>query len=221
MKNLRKKTSDKKHDIVGIGSPLLDVVINIEEEMLKKLKFKKGSMHLISEKESEKILKQLGHLEQVLALGGSASNTISGANLLGSRTAFLGVVGSDKFGKEYEKKMKKEGTLSQLAFHESDKTGHVIILVTPDGERTMLAHLGASQNFSKKHIKEEEIKASKILHVEAYQLGNPILCKTVLHAFEIAKKSETLVSLDLSDAGLIKRNKKLFKKVVKQHINIA
>lgn len=222
-KNTAKKITKRKKqlDILGIGNPLLDVVINIEEEMLKKLKIKKGSMNLICEKESQKILKQLAHLEQSLALGGSASNTISGANLLGSRTAFLGVVGKDDFGKTYHEKMEKEGTNSQLAYHNSDKTGHVLILITPDGERTMLAHLGASLGFSKVHIKEEEIAKSKILHIEAYQLESPNLRKAVLHAIRIAKQNKTLVSIDLSDVGLIRRNKKLFKKIVKEHIDIV
>jgi len=222
MKTSSKKTGgNKAYDIIGIGSPLLDVVINIEEEMLAKLKFKKGSMNLISEKESWKILKKLAHLDQMLALGGSASNTISGANLLGNLTAFLGVVGKDDFGKTYHEKMEKEGTVSCLAYHDDDKTGHVLILITPDGERTMLTHLGASLAFSKMHIKEEEIANSKILHLEAYQLESPDLRKTVMHAIKVAKKNKTLVSIDLSDVGLIQRNKKLFKKIVKEHIDIV
>jgi sugar/nucleoside kinase (ribokinase family) len=217
-----KKISEKKqYDIIGIGSPLLDVVINIEEEMLAKLKFKKGSMNLISEKESQKILKQFSHLKQAFALGGSASNTISGANLLGSRTAFLGVVGKDNFGKTYHEKMEKEGTLCQLSYHDKDSTGHVIILITPDGERTMLTHLGASLNLSKEHLKKAEIMGSKILHLEAYQLEDLNLRKTVLHAVKLAKSGKVLISLDLADVGLIRRNKKLFKKIVKEHIDIV
>jgi sugar/nucleoside kinase (ribokinase family) len=221
MKNLSKKAEQKKWDIVGMGNPLLDVVINIEEEMLAELKIKKGSMKLISQSESRKILKKLAHLEQILALGGSASNTISGANLLGSRTAFLGVVGKDEYGKAYESKMEKEGTVSHLSQHAKDKTGHVIILITPDGERTMLAHLGAAINFSKAHLKKAEIAASKILHIEAYQLEDKNLRQTVLHAIKIAKSGQVLVSLDLADTGLIERNKKLFKNIVKKHVDVV
>ncbi len=221
MPKLKKNSSKKQWDIMGIGSPLLDVVINIEEEMLKKLKIKKGSMTLISKEESQKILKKFSHLTQTLALGGSASNTILGASLLGSRTAFWGVVGKDEFGKTYHAEMEKEGTTARLAWHTKDQTGHVLILITPDGERTMLSHLGASLNFTKSHLNEAEIAKSKILHIEAYQLARQALRKTVLHAVEIASENGALISLDLSSAVLINQNKKLFRKIVREHIDIV
>lgn len=217
-----KKVSKKKHwDILGIGSPLFDVVINISEEMLVKLNFKKGSMTLISKEESENIFRQFKNEELELTPGGSVSNTVSGANLLGSRVSFLGLVGQDKLGKKYQEKIKAEGVTSHLCFHADEITGHAIVFVTPDGERTIATHLGASVHFDKNHILEKEIVRAKILHIEAYQLENTLSRQAVLHAVEIAKKNSVLVSLDLSDTQLIRRNKKLFASIVKEHIDIV
>jgi adenosylhomocysteinase len=217
----KKLAKNRRWDILGIGSPLLDIVININEEMLKSLALKKGSMNLITKKEGQAILKKFDHKKQRLALGGSASNTLLGASLLGSSVSFLGMTGKDAHGKMYKEKIEKEGVFTHLSEHASDATGHVIILITPDGERTMLPHLGAALNFAKEHIREDEIKNSKILHIEAYQLENEASRHAVLHAVKIAKNNQTLVSLDLSDTGLIKRNKDLFKYFVKEHIDIV
>ncbi|HRY82687.1 MAG TPA: adenosine kinase [Candidatus Moranbacteria bacterium] len=219
---IRKKIiKNKQWDILGIGSPLLDIVINVSNDMLRKLNFKKGSMNLISKKESKNILKLFRNIKYELTPGGSVSNTISGANILGSRVSFLGIVGKDAYGKKYHAKIKKEGIDSHLHYHEKDATGHVIVLVTPDGERTMATHLGASLNFTKEHIKKDLIINSRILHIEAYQLENSITRQAVLHAIQIAKKNSVLISLDLSDTELIQRNKKLFKNIIKEHIDIV
>lgn len=206
---------------MGIGSPLLDVVVNINEKVLRELELKKGSMNLISKEESQKILKKLSHIKCELSPGGSAANTLFGVNVLGNRTSFLGVVGKDEYGKIYGDEIEKEGIFSYLLSHDNDSTGHSIILITPDGERTMATHLGAALNFRKKHIKEKMIRDSKILHIEAYQLEGKHTYHAVLQAIKFAKSHKTLVSLDLSDVGLIQRNKKLFRSIVREHIDIV
>jgi sugar/nucleoside kinase (ribokinase family) len=221
MKNNKKTVKNRRWDILGIGSPLLDIVININDKMLQKLNIKKGSMNLISEKESRNILKKLGKIKLGLVPGGSASNTLAGLSALGNQASFLGVVGKDGYGKMYQKKIEKEGIVSHLACHDSGMTGNVIVLITPDGERTMVTHLGAALSFEKKHIKEDEIKNCKILHIEAYQLESPNNRRALLHAIKIAKKNKALISMDLSDAGLIRRNKKIFKDVVKKYIDVV
>ncbi|MEI7621519.1 MAG: adenosine kinase [Candidatus Moraniibacteriota bacterium] len=211
-----------KHlDIVGLGNPLLDVVIQIEETMLEKLQVKKGSMNLIDERESQRILEQIGEFEKQLTAGGSTSNIMVGASILGSRTTFLGMVGRDEYGRIYQAKIEKKGVLSKLAKHEKNVTGHCLILITPDGERTMLTHLGAASNFEVGHLGEAEIRGSKILHIEAYQLEDLNLRPAVLKAIEVAKEAEVLVSLDLSDSGLIMRNREFLQALVKQHIDIV
>ncbi|HBG19028.1 MAG TPA: adenosylhomocysteinase, partial [Desulfobulbaceae bacterium] len=221
MKKNKQIAKNRKWDILGIGHPLFDIGISISEEVLRELNFKKGSMSLITNEESRNILKKLSEIDWELTPGGSACNTLSGAKLLGSRVVFLGVVGKDKYGNKYHQKIEEEGIVSHLSYHDEHSTGHSIILSTPDGERTMLTHLGASVKFAKEHIREDEIRNSKILHVEAYQLENPETRHVILHAIKIAKENSTLVSLDLSDSELIKRNKIFFQNIVKEHIDVV
>lgn len=207
-------------DVIGIGSPLLDIIINISDEQLVELGFPKGSMNLISKDDSLRILSLLENLEKEYSPGGSSANTLSGVNILGNRAAFVGVIGQDEHGALYKSQTEGEGVISRLQLDEEKSTGHAFILITPDGERTMAAHLGAAIAMKNKYLNEQEVAAAKIMHVEAYQLEDEALYKILHEAFQIAKKNNTLVSLDLSDTHLIRRNKELFKEVVKEHVDI-
>lgn len=209
------------YDILGIGNPLLDIVINVTDEQLQALNLAKGSMTLISREESQAILAVLNGMGKEYSPGGSSANTMSGVNALGNKAAILGVIGSDEHGRLYSGYTENEGMISRLVQHESQATGHALILITPDGERTMGAHLGAAVTLETQHLSEEEISQAKILHIEAYQLEDPVIYQVLLKAFAVAKNNNTKISLDLSDASLIARNRSLFEKVIKEHIDIV
>lgn len=211
---------EQGYDILAIGSPLLDIIIYIDDAHLEKLNFRKGSMNLISDAESRSILAELGDRNKEFMPGGSAANTLSGVNTLGNVSAFLGVIGDDEHGRLYRDKTEQEGVVSHLVAHDTHSTGHSLILITPDGERTMLTHLGAALAFDRLHIDRQQIANAKILHIEAYQLENPDILPVLREAIAIAKAGGAKISLDLSDAGLISRNKELFKEVVREHIDI-
>lgn len=211
---------NKNCEIVGIGSPLLDITLEVDEETLDKMDFKKGSMNLISKDQSLDIENEIRGLEKKISPGGSSANTISGVNALGTKAGFVGVVGDDEYGKEYQKQTEKEGVVSHLKNHEESLTGHAFTFITPDGERTFATHLGAASKICKEHISKELIQESQVLHIEAYQLEDPLICGAIFHAIAIAKDSGTKISLDLSDASLIERNKAMFKDVVVEHVDI-
>ncbi len=213
-------TNESGYDVLAIGSPLLDVTIYVDDAHLAKFNFRKGSMNLITKDESENILNELSDRQQEVAPGGSAANTLSGVNALGNHSAFAGVIGSDEHGELYRNKTEAEGVVSHLQTHSEEATGHSLILITPDGERTMLTHLGAAVTFDKLGVDREKIINSKILHIEAYQLESSEIIKVIYEAIAIAREGGVKISLDLSDAGLITRNKELFKQVVKEHIDI-
>ena len=217
-KKLRK---DAKWDVLGIGSPLFDIVLSVSESELAETGIPKGSMRLITEEESREMLRRFEQKALTFVPGGSVSNTISGVARLGGRAALMGVLGKDEYGKQYKEQTEREGADAHFAHHKKRMTGHVIVLVTPDGERTMATHLGAAGVLEKEHIKEQAIAESAIVHIEGYQLGNPDARETVFSAIAIAKKSGTIVSLDLSDAGLVVRNKKVFAETIRNSIDIV
>jgi len=211
----------KEHDVIGIGSPLLDITFEVTESFLEENNLKKGQMHLITEEESTELLKKLENHPAKISPGGSSANTLAGISYLGGKSIFLGKIGNDSHGKTYEKKTREEGVVSMLSKHPEKITGHAITFITPDFERTFATHLGASLYFRKENISESKIKNSKILHIEGYQLGSDELQKAVYHAAKIAKENNLLISLDLSDAGLVKNNKSLFNSFIKEYVDIV
>lgn len=206
---------------MGIGNPLLDVIVEVDDDFFESLGYRKGSMNLITGEQSRNITDRLRKMESRFASGGSSANTIYGTRLLGNNVSFFGVVGKDNFGERYNDDFLKEGIDSQLSFHDDDMTGHSIIMVTPDKDRTMFTHLGAALNFSVSHVREDMIRNAKALHIEAYHLEDENLREANLHAMEIAKEASVPISLDLSDTGLIKRNKELFAEIVREYVDIV
>ncbi len=215
------KVNKNKCAVIGIGSPLLDIVIEIEDDALEKMNFEKGSMNLISKDQSLDIENETKAYKKQIIPGGSSANAISGVNVLGTRAGFMGMIGEDEYGREYKEKTQQEGVVLYLHNHSSDATGHAFTFITPDGERTFATHLGAASGLDKEHIDREEIENAKIFHIEAYQLEDPLVCRAIFHAIAIAKNSDTKISLDLSNRGLVARNKALFEDVIKEHIDIV
>lgn len=211
----------KTYDVVGIGNSLLDFTFNVEDSFLNELGLKKGEMLLIDKEKSREIFKKLIDNNSLVSPGGSCSNTIAGIGLLGGKVAFLGKLGKDENADIYEKQTSEFGVIANFSKHDNEVTGHAITFITPDKERTFATHLGASIHFSKDDILEDMIKEAKILHLEGYTLEVPLFKSATLHAIDIAKKNNVLLSIDLSDSGIIKRNLEFLKQLVKEHIDIV
>ncbi|MEK6937873.1 MAG: adenosine kinase, partial [Nanoarchaeota archaeon] len=114
---------------------------------------------------------------------------------------------------------KKQGETSRIGTNQEKLNGHALTFITPDTQRTLSEHLGAALHLQKEEVLEEDIKESKVLHLEGYQLEGDTK-EVLLRAMELAKKHDTLVSLDLADPGVIRRNKEFLIKIVKEFVNI-
>ena len=89
-------------------------------------------------------------------LGGSAANTMAGVAALGGRAAFLGRVADDQLGRAFTHDIRSIGVAldpSPVAAapgagpDDEGVTGHCLVLVTSDAERTMATHLGVASDF--------------------------------------------------------------------------
>jgi len=212
---------NKKYDVVGIGSPLLDFIIEVSDKRLDETGLAKGTMQLIDTNESARLFEMLEDDEVSVSPGGSSANTVAGASVLGSRAAFIGKVGDDTHGRTYIEKTTESGVVSLLTPHDILATGHAITFITPDGERTFATHLGAALGFQKSDIADEDIASSMFLHLEGYQLAGADSLTALLYAIDVAKKSGTRISIDLSDAGVIRGNLELVKKLLTESIDIV
>jgi len=209
-----------KHDIFGIGSALIDLLIEIDDSELSELNLKKGQFHLIGEEESRRLLKKIEKYRIKIVPGGSSANTLYGAALLGSSVVFCGKVGKDTNGDIYERRMSERGVRPKLARSE-EVTGHAITFITPDSERTFATYLGAALHLEKTDIFLEDLRDSKILHIEGYQLEDKQLREVSMHAMQFAKEYNITISIDLGDSGIVVRNRTVVKQIIEEYADIV
>ena len=211
----------KQYDVIGLGNTLMDLLIEVDDDKLIELDLKKGEFHLIDTDKAKELLKKIEeeNLKIETVPGGSSANTVKAIGFLGGKAILVGKVGNDNHGEFYIQEISNHGVRPRINKH-SSMTGHTITFITPDAERTFSVHLGAAINLAKEDILEEDIEKSKILHLEGYQVEGPTR-EIILHAIELAKKHETLVSIDLADPGVIRRNKEFLKELVMEHADIV
>jgi len=212
--------TEKKYDIAGVGSALLDLTVEADDSLLEELNLRKGSMELIDPQRSKEILEKIKNLPMDYTPGGSSANTIAGAARCGASGVFIGTIGNDEHGSIYLTETQKSGVTPILPTLKS-ATGHAITFITPDSERTFETYLGAAAELSVDAIDEDAIASSKILHLEGFLFEPPGVKEAAFHAMDIAKKNNVTISVDLSDPALIERIHDTFDLILKDYVDIV
>src|SRR5690606_36367251 len=117
----------------GLGSPILDLLVEVEEEILNELELNKGEMVLTSAEKAQTIINSLTDHNIQISAGGSCANTIYGVGHLGGKSAFCGVIGNDENGKRYALSEMHE-TITLFLTKSVTQTGRGITLPTKDGQ---------------------------------------------------------------------------------------
>jgi sugar/nucleoside kinase (ribokinase family) len=210
---------ETRYDVVGIGNAIVDIIGRCDDGFLSKHDLAKGFMRLIDAGQADKLYGVMG--PAIERSGGSAANTIAGLASFGGRGAFIGRVADDQFGKVFWHDIHSAG----VAFQTDPATSGVptavcLILVTPDGERTMNTFLGASTELGPDEVDAGMIAASKITYLEGYLFDKPAAKEAFHAAASIAAKAGRKTALTLSDAFCVDRHRTDFRKLVKSEIDI-
>lgn len=194
-------------DIVAIGNAIVDVIAKADDAFIASEGLSKGAMQLLfTTEEAEALYAKMG--PGVEASGGSAANTIAGIAALGGKTGFMGQVADDELGAVFEHDIKALG----VAFDTPARTGEpatarCLILVTPDGERTMNTFLGASQHLPATALDTDLIESGAILYLEGY-LWDPEEPRAAMDkAIDIAHAAGRRVAFTLSDGFCVDRHR--------------
>ena len=206
--------------IYAIGNPLIDIIINAEDKDLDNLGIDKGVMHLVDEKRQKEIFLYFNQLKPVYHPGGSAPNTLLACSALGIPSLITGKIGNDNFGDIYIKQSQKFGVIPALVQGQGP-TGSSIIIVTPDGERTMNTHLGMCRNFSKNDVDLEKLVKSKFLYFTGYMWDTESQKTAIKTAINFSKLNDIKIIFDVADPFVVKRNKEEFLEIIKNDIDIV
>jgi len=206
---------DPRLDVLCIGNAIVDVIANATDEFLTQEGLVKGSMRLIDAEEAERLYSHMGPAHQVS--GGSAGNTAAGVAALGGRAGFIGQVAPDQLGEFYRHDLTATGV--EFITPESDvgqPTARSMILVTPDGHRTMNTFLGAAQHLPKSALDEEQIRNSAILYLEGYLWDPETPRYAMVRAIEVAREADRKVAFTLSDTFCVDRHREGFNQLLDQ-----
>ncbi len=211
--------SDTTYDVVGIGNAIVDIISRCDDDFLKMHGAAKGHMQLVDEQQISKLYDAVGPAIEIS--GGSAANTVAGVASLGGRAAYIGKTADDEFGRIFAHDIRALG----VHFETSPSAGGAatarsLILVTPDGERTMNTFLGISPQLGPDDIDEQTIAAGKILYLEGYLFDAPAAKTSFRAAAAIAKTHGRLVSLTLSDGFCVDRHREEFLDLIRSDVDI-
>jgi sugar/nucleoside kinase (ribokinase family) len=193
----------KDIQVTGLGNALVDLQYEVSEHELADLEFEKGMMTLVDIAKQKQVMAKFQDRMHHRCSGGSAANTIIAFAAFGGSAAYKTHLGSDLLGDYYFKEFQDLGIHLHAERVDSDPTGTCFVMITPDSERTMVTHLGATALHTKEHIDEDIIKRSEWLYVEGYKFSEHGSTEAVHHSVALCKEYNTKIALTFSDKFII------------------
>jgi len=131
--------------------------------------------------------------------GGSAANVAMFAALQFGSSRFIGQVGDDRLGTQLCEMLSANKVDVRAA--RAGRTGSIVVLVYPNGERTMLSDRGAAVQLSE--LPQDFLAGVTALHVPAYSLTSEPLATTAIAAISAARSRGVFVSIDASSTSVL------------------
>ena len=131
--------------------------------------------------------------------GGAPCNVLAILRKLGKKTAFIGKVGDDQFGRLLRETIEEAGINSDnLLVDKEINTTLAFVHTFPDGDREFSFYRkpGADMMLKKEEIDEEAIAKARIFHFGTLSMTHDDVREATMKAVELAKKNGLLISLD-------------------------
>jgi sulfofructose kinase len=173
-------------DLITIGSCTLDIFIEIDDilrfELLDKDIIKKYTAIEYSRKLNVKSIRFIP--------GGSGANIAANGSMLGLKSAYIGIVGSDFSSDICLSDLRNRGVdLSNVIKTDRDSTALSVILKTPWGkDRSILAYKGANNLLTPSDVREDIFK-----NVKAFawtSLTSEDSCRAIEKAINLTKENQ-------------------------------
>lgn len=207
------------YKITAIGSPILDILANVEDDFLIQENMVKGQARLISADESTFLYEKITVVTQ--QSGGSVANTAAGFASLGGNCAFIGLIADDLFGQQFKADIEQIGVdFKPEILKDMGPTGTCIVTITPDSERTMSTHLGVAVHLTPDAVDVATIRDSEITFLEGYLFLQEMGLDTMQAAALMAHTADRTVAMTLSDPFVVQMKRDAIADFVKGHVDI-
>lgn len=163
----------KKYDVVALGELLIDFAMSGQSEQ--------------------------GNNMFEACPGGAPCNVLSMLNKLGKKTAFLGKVGNDQFGKVLKATIEEIGIDSKgLLMDEVVRTTLAFVHTFADGDRdfSFYRNPGADMMLSEEEVDMEMIRDARVFHLGTLSMTDEPARTATKKALDVAKEAGCLISFD-------------------------
>ncbi|MCL7408366.1 adenosine kinase [Marivivens donghaensis] len=211
----------KKFQVVGIGNAMVDVLTQETEAFLSEAGIEKGIMQLIDMDRAVDLYSRIGAAKEIS--GGSAANTIAGIAHLGGRTAYVGKVKDDQLGAIFAHDLRAQGAVYETKLAPKDaaqETGRCIVVVTPDGERSMNTYLGVTEFLEPSDIDVDMMADAEWIYLEGYRFDGPESHAAFAKAINACKGHGGKVSITLSDPFCVERHRDAFRMMIREDVDL-
>ncbi len=206
---------------LGVGNALVDVIATVGDADLARLGVDRGIMQLIDTARAVELYGAMGPGREVS--GGSAANTVAGLAALGARTAYCGKVKDDQLGAIFAHDLRAQGAGYRTPLAPKDhaaETGRCLVLVTPDGERSMSTYLGVSEFLGPDDVDAEECAGAEWLFLEGYRFDGPQSHAAFAKAIRACKGAGGRVAVTLSDPFCVERHRDAFLAMIRADVDL-
>ena len=132
--------------------------------------------------------------------GGAAANVAAWVVAAGGRATFVGRVGDDAVGRQAIHELRFAGVDPAVAVDRSRPTGTCIVLVAPDGERTMVPDAGANAGLAEQSA-DTLPDVADCLYLSGYALLGAGSRRFALDALRVARTRGWTVAVDAASAA--------------------
>ena len=165
--------------LVCLGDLLLDVIVRLEEPLARGLRADATAVT---------------HVEP----GGQAANVAAWAAALGAEATFVGKRGDDDAGRLAAAGLRARG-VEVVGPVSAGRSGVVVSLVSPDGDRTMASDRGVAPDLRPQELEPAWFEGCDHLHLSGYSLLRSPIDEAALRAAALGPR----VSVDLSSWSVI------------------
>ncbi len=192
-------------DAVTIGNAMVDIIASVTEDFLVTHDLTKASMMLVDDDRSRLLRAHIS--PNMMSSGGSVANTSHGLASLGGRAGFIGKIADDDLGRVFATDLHEAG----VSFFPAPKdhglpTGRCVIVVTPDGQRTMNTFLGAGAVLCPADISRDAVHSAEWVFLEGYLFDKDDAKEAFHVAAQYAHEAGRKVALTLSDSFCVQRH---------------
>ena len=204
--------------IIGVGAAIVDRLMKIESDAeLAAMELPKASMTMIDDERFRAVNESTKAAQAVVVPGGAACNTIRALAHLYPGTGFIGKIGTDATGEQYQRAIADLGVETLLSHDATMPTGVATTFVSTDGERTFATFLGASTQLCPADLDALPLDGTDILYLEGYLVYNTPLMEALAR---VARERGIRMAFDMGSYNMVEQYRDYLTAYIKENVSI-